>query len=312
MTKELEPGDSRLVEVVQHSAQQLLEVLLVAFHSLTHYRLHVLLEEVVLRQLINVVVESDLLVGLVFRSLMFEGHLEVIAHPFEKLLADQDECFLQKQPFDLILQVLQRPLLDLLLCTPLSRLFSTPSLSLESLLVDGAHGLGDYVETFKLLGPLLGLPLLLGCRVLLHEVALEVGLILLARGRNDLGTLCLRLLGWSLLTRRLMARTRIVTQVLVDHERVDVWIWVQSTTVSRVAEPVTLLFAVLTQLRSLLANLLNALYLLLLLEISLLDLLDSLFVLELESIELVHTHVHDVLLRTGVHDELRQVRRQSG
>jgi hypothetical protein len=59
---------------------------------------------------------------------------------------------------------------------------------------------------------------------------------------------------------------------------------------------------------ALLANFLDLLDLITLLEVALLDILDSVLILLLERVQLVHAHVHDVLLSAWVGDHHTEVR----
>ena len=59
---------------------------------------------------------------------------------------------------------------------------------------------------------------------------------------------------------------------------------------------------------ALLANFLDFLDLITLLEVALLDILDSVLILLLEGVQLVHAHVHDVFLGAWVGDHHTEVR----
>ena len=95
-----------------------------------------------------------------------------------------------------------------------------------------------------------------------------------------------------------------MAEMLVDHVRIDVRVWVEATPISRVTETVTFLLLVLSKFSTFLAYLLDALDLVLLLEILLLDVPDAIFILQFKCVQLVHAHIHDVTTSIRVGDHL--------
>jgi hypothetical protein len=281
--------------------------------------------------------------------LLFLFHDEVIVrtHPVDEFLADQHEGLLEKEFLDLVLELSQRPLplgQFLLLSAP-DALYGFP-LAVQNLLVDCPSKLGHQVKgllflrllDLRLINALVGscgaggslfflralnlvlflfLQFLLG--IFVDEIAFENGLILLARGRDDLGTLLLGLLvgrgtilvlctTWQWLL--FLVGFGVVAETLIDHIRVDVRVGLQTTTVGGVAKTVGLLLDVNSLLSALLADLFDLLDLISLLEVAIFNVFNAALILLLQLVQLVHAHVHDVFLGTRVCYHHTQVGRQ--
>jgi hypothetical protein len=101
-----------------------------------------------------------------------------------------------------------------------------------------------------------------------------------------------------------------VAVVLLDHVGVYVGVGVQSAAVCRIAKAVACLDLVLSLFGTFLADLLDALDLVLASVVTVLYVADSVLVPLLESLQLVHSHVHNVLASVGVSDHLAQIGRQ--
>lgn len=147
--------------------------------------------------------------------------------------------------------------------------------------------------------------------VLVDEIALEHGLILLARRRNDLGSLLLRSLAWRCAVLALgstgqrllfLVGIGIMTQALIDHITIDVGVGFKTTTIGRVAQTVRFLLNMDSLFSALLTDFLYLFDLVSLLEVTVLNLLNSAFILLLKLVQLVHPHIHDVFFSSRVGD----------
>jgi hypothetical protein len=94
-----------------------------------------------------------------------------------------------------------------------------------------------------------------------------------------------------------------MAKMFIDHVAVDVRIRLKTTTIGRIAQAISLLLNMFPLFCALLANLLNILHLLLPREVLVLYLSNPIFILLLEGVQLVHSHVHQVAytLRIGDH-----------
>lgn len=102
-----------------------------------------------------------------------------------------------------------------------------------------------------------------------------------------------------------------MTQMLINHVRIDVGVRVNTATICGVAEAVTLFLFMFSQFSAFLANFLKTLEFISLFEIFFLDFLNAIKILLLEGIQLVHAHIHNILASIRVHNHLAEVWRKN-
>lgn len=101
-----------------------------------------------------------------------------------------------------------------------------------------------------------------------------------------------------------------MTETLIDHVSIDIGIRIESPSISRIVEAVTLLLSVLSLFCTLLAYLLNFLDLILPLEILFFNVSNPINVLLFQVLKLIHAHIHYVLASIGISNHLTHVMRK--
>ena len=82
-----------------------------------------------------------------------------------------------------------------------------------------------------------------------------------------------------------------MAKILIDHKGIESWSWIHATTISRIVHAgVYSLFLGLSQVSSLMKDILNFSNLLFLLKVLIFDAFNSVFILLLESVKLIHRH----------------------